>query len=64
MDDNTTVYKVIVNQEQQYAIWPGDRDDPVGWKDAGKWGTKEECYAYIEEVWTDMRDMGRPRGSQ
>jgi MbtH protein len=29
----------------------------LGWHDAGKTGTKEECLAYIKEVWTDMRPL-------
>ena len=53
--EDTTVYKVVVNHEEQYSIWPADRENPLGWNDAGKSGTKQECLAYIEEVWTDMR---------
>jgi len=56
MEDKTT-YKVVVNHEQQYSIWPADRANPAGWRDAGKTGLKPECLAYIEEVWTDMRPL-------
>ncbi len=52
-----TVYNVVVNQEEQYSIWPADRGLPLGWREAGKRGTKEECLAYIKEVWTDMRPL-------
>jgi MbtH protein len=55
--EDTTVYKVVVNQEEQYSIWPADRENAPGWKDVGKSGTKEECLAYIKEVWTDMRPL-------
>ena len=55
-EDNTR-YIVVVNHEEQYSIWPEDREIPLGWKDAGKRGTKAECLAYIEEVWTDMRPL-------
>jgi MbtH protein len=55
--ENTTVYKVVVNHEEQYSIWPADRENAPGWKDVGKNGTKEECLAYIKEVWTDMRPL-------
>jgi MbtH protein len=48
-------YKVVVNHEEQYSIWPANRESPPGWRDAGKEGTKAECLAFIEEVWTDMR---------
>src|SRR5689334_9778368 len=56
-NDDTTIYKVVVNHEEQYSIWPADRENALGWNDAGKTGTKEECLAYIKEVWTDMRPL-------
>ena len=55
--EDTTIYKVVVNDEEQYSIWPADRENALGWNDAGKSGTKAECLAYIEEVWTDMRPL-------
>jgi uncharacterized protein YbdZ (MbtH family) len=53
--EDTRVYKVVVNHEEQYSISPSYKDNPLGWRDAGKTGTKAECLAYIKEVWTDMR---------
>jgi MbtH protein len=55
--EDTGVYKAIINSEEQYSIWPADRTNPAGWKDAGKSGTKEECLAFIKDVWTDMRPL-------
>src|SRR4051812_805783 len=55
--EDTTIYKVVINHEEQYSIWPADRENALGWRDAGKTGTKQECLAYIEEVWTDMRPL-------
>jgi uncharacterized protein YbdZ (MbtH family) len=57
MSDETAMYKVVVNHEEQYSIWPLERENPLGWRDAGKHGSKEECLAYIAEVWTDMRPL-------
>jgi MbtH protein len=54
---NEGVFKVVVNDEGQYSIWPSDRDNPAGWSDAGRVGPREECLAYIEDVWTDMRPL-------
>jgi MbtH protein len=54
---DATIYKVVMNDEEQYSIWPADRENPLGWREAGKQGTKEECLAYIEEVWKDMRPL-------
>lgn len=53
--DDQTVYRVVVNDEDQYSIWPAQKDLPAGWRDAGKQGPKAECLAHIKEVWTDMR---------
>lgn len=50
-------YRVVINHEEQYSIWFADREVPPGWKPIGKEGTKAECLAYIEEVWTDMRPL-------
>jgi MbtH protein len=55
--EDTTIYRVVVNHEEQYSIWPAHREAPLGWKDAGKVGSKPECLAYIKEVWTDMRPL-------
>jgi MbtH protein len=55
--EDTTIYNVVVNHEEQYSIWPADRELPLGWKEAGKKGLKPECLAYIKEVWTDMRPL-------
>jgi MbtH protein len=55
--EDTTVYKVVMNHEEQYSIWPSYRDNPLGWTDVGKTGLKEECLDYIKEVWTDMRPL-------
>ena len=54
-DDAATVYRAVINDDEQYSIWPADRELPRGWKDAGRTGTKAECLAFIEQVWTDMR---------
>jgi MbtH protein len=55
--DDTRIYKVVVNHEKQYSIWLADRENPLGWFDGGKSGTKTECLEYIKEVWTDMRPL-------
>ncbi|MEM7479768.1 MAG: MbtH family protein [Acidobacteriota bacterium] len=56
-EDDKTIYRVVVNHEEQYSIWPADRELPLGWNAEGKEGTKQECLDHIEEVWTDMRPL-------
>lgn len=55
--EDETTYKVVVNHEEQYSIWPAQRENPNGWRDIGKLGSRSECLAYITEVWTDMRPL-------
>jgi MbtH protein len=55
--EDTTIYRVVVNHEEQYSIWAAGRDLPLGWRDAGKSGTRGECLAYISAVGTDMRPL-------
>ena len=55
--EDETLYKVVVNHEEQYSIWPADQENPAGWKDVGTSGSKTECLAYIKEAWTDMRPL-------
>ena len=55
--EDKTIYKVVYNHEEQYSIWPTDRELPLGWKAEGTEGTKQECLDRIEAVWTDMRPL-------
>lgn len=55
--EDNRIYRVVLNHEEQYSIWPVDRQNAPGWSDAGKSGPKQECLAYIQEVWTDMRPL-------
>ena len=56
-EDDSSVYTVVVNDEEQYSIWRADRSLPLGWREGGATGTKAECLHYIEEVWLDMRPL-------
>jgi MbtH protein len=55
--EDKTTYKVVLNHEEQYSIWPALRENALGWRDAGKSGTKQQCLEFIKEVWTDMRPL-------
>ncbi|MEU4533385.1 MbtH family protein [Streptosporangium sp. NPDC023825] len=54
-------HRVVVNHEEQYSIWPDGRDLPDGWREEGVSGTKEECLAHIDRVWTDLRPLSARR---
>lgn len=50
-------YTVVINHEGQYSVWPADEDPPAGWDDAGFTGSREQCLAHIDTVWTDIRPL-------
>ncbi|GHC74598.1 MbtH family NRPS accessory protein [Streptomyces violaceochromogenes] len=54
-------YRVVLNDEEQYSIWPAGRELPAGWNAEGTQGSREECLARIDEVWTDMRPLSLRR---
>ena len=60
-EQDDAVYRVVVNHEEQYSIWPDFKEIPPGWTDCGRKGSKHECLAYIKEVWTDMRPLSLRR---
>ena len=53
--EDVTVYKVVINHEEQYSIWLDGKRNLPGWKDVGVTGTLLECTRHIKRVWTDMR---------
>ena len=59
--EDTMIYKVVVNHEEQYSIWPSHKANPSGWIDVGKIGPKAECLAHVGEIWTDMRPLNLRR---
>lgn len=48
-------FVVVKNDEDQYSIWPADKELPAGWFVAGPRGGRDACLRHIAEVWTDMR---------
>lgn len=56
-DSDETNFRVVINHEEQYSIWPDYLDIPKGWNEVGKTGKKQECLEYIKEHWTDMRPL-------
>ena len=53
--EDRTLYRVIVSQDEQYSVWPADREPRFGWKDTGNTGTHRECIDYIKSVWSIFR---------
>jgi len=53
--DDAGKFQVLRNDEEQYSLWPLGHEVPAGWHAVGVEGTKAECSAYVDQVWTDMR---------
>ena len=60
-DEDTRSYVVVLNDEEQYSIWLAGKQIPAGWHAEGTQGSKADCLARIEEVWTDMRPLSLRR---
>ena len=60
-DDDTQTYLVVLNDEEQYSIWPDGHDLPPGWRPDGFRGLRDACLAHIDAEWTDMRPLSLRR---
>jgi MbtH protein len=54
-EDVERSYKVLINDEEQYAIFPAVLETPGGWREDGFTGSEDECVSYVDATWTDMR---------
>lgn len=57
IDQENAHFRVLINEEHQYSLWPAQKGAPPGWRDVGIVGNKQQCLNYIEEVWVDMRPL-------
>lgn len=62
-DDEDAEYLVLVNDENQHSLWPADIDVPGGWRVGLAASSRQECLAYVEEHWTDMRPASLAKNS-
>lgn len=55
-DREDETFIVLVNEEDQYSIWPHWKTVPSGWKAVdGVKGDKRAVLEFVEKNWTDMR---------
>lgn len=70
-DDTDGVFLVLVNDENQHSLWPQFAPVPDGWRTVHGPAGHDDCLAYVEENWRDMRpasliramDADRERGA-
>lgn len=51
------LFSVVVNHEEQHALWPAHKSVPNGWRSALPSASKEDCLHYVRTHWTDMRPL-------
>ncbi|ANN20075.1 MbtH family protein [Amycolatopsis orientalis] len=54
-DNEDGSFFVLVNDEGQHSLWPSFAEVPSGWTRVLGETTRQECLAYVEENWTDLR---------
>jgi amino acid adenylation domain-containing protein len=54
-DNPDGTFVVLVNDEEQYSLWPSNTASPFGWRVAREAGSRDECHAFIESTWPDIR---------
>ncbi|RPK63220.1 MbtH-like protein [Streptomyces sp. ADI96-02] len=64
MSDDATAYQVVVNDEEQHALWPVGSYPPAGWRVEGFAGSQEECVAHVDTVRRGVRPLGPRRRAE
>lgn len=60
-DSGVGEFLVLVNDEEQYSLWPASLQAPGGWRAVRAGGPRAECLAWIESQWTDLRPLSLRR---
>lgn len=64
--DDAATHQLIVNDQEQFAVWPSRRRVPAGWRPVGRTGTRESLTEYLREILVEtlpaplLRSDGRP----
>ena len=54
-DDEDGRFYVLINDEEQYSLWPTFAEVPQGWRVVFGEESRAACDEYVEQNWTDMR---------
>jgi MbtH protein len=54
-DDPDILFLVVVNDEDQYSIWPQQLKVPAGWTAVHGPIERSSCIDFVNANWTDMR---------
>ncbi|MDF5758250.1 MbtH family protein [Spongiactinospora sp. TRM90649] len=54
-DDTAADFRVLVNDEGQYSLWPSFAGVPDGWASVFGPENRAACLDYVTANWTDLR---------
>lgn len=54
-DDEDGMFLVLINDEEQYSLWPTFADVPAGWRVVYGESSRADCVEYVDQHWTDIR---------
>ncbi|MDA5544064.1 MbtH family protein [Yersinia rochesterensis] len=54
-DNEDLPFFVLINEQQQYSLWPQITAIPAGWEIVHGPQSRSDCVKYLEVNWTDMR---------
>jgi MbtH protein len=54
-DDTDGRFRVLVNDEGQYSLWPSFAEVPGGWTLAFEENSRAACLEFVEANWKDLR---------
>ncbi|WP_394617089.1 MbtH family protein [Lentzea sp. JNUCC 0626] len=55
LESEVTLFRVLVNAENQHSLWPESAAVPAGWKPVFGPVAHAECIDYVNANWLDMR---------
>lgn len=54
-DDASQTFLLLVNQRQQFSLWPTLAQVPEGWRVQLGPDSQAACLAYLQQHWRDIR---------
>jgi MbtH protein len=57
MDKSRGEYLILVNEGEQYSLWPAFKGIPEGLRRVGPMGSMKVCLALVRKTWTNMQPL-------
>ena len=63
-DDENGPFWVLVNDADQYSVWPASDRVPAGWRPVFGPDARDQCLHYVEDTWPDTALVAPPRDAE